>query len=122
MLRIALIALALLLMVAAAVLWSGGGNLRPADFTFVNRGELGTLDPNRMSWLQDIRVGYALWEGLYALNPQTLRPVLGTADRADVSPDKTVWTFHIRATARWSNAAGDPVTSRDFVFAWRRML
>jgi len=43
-----------------------------ADFIFVNRGDVGTLDPNRMSWMQDIRIGYALWEGLYALDPDSL--------------------------------------------------
>src|SRR5689334_11465787 len=64
--------------VAAIGLFAGIASAQPkADFTFVNRGEVGTLDPNRMSWLQDIRVGYALWEGLYTLDPQTLEPIPG---------------------------------------------
>ncbi|HEX4125374.1 MAG TPA: peptide ABC transporter substrate-binding protein, partial [Tepidisphaeraceae bacterium] len=120
--RLLVIALALVAAAVGAIVWSQGATRPPAAFTFINRNEINTLDPNRMSWLQDIRIGYALWEGLYAVDPQTLRPVPGTADRIDVSPDKTVWTFHIRSSARWSNAAGDPVTSGDFVFAWRRML
>ena len=94
----------------------------PAAFTFINRDDIITLDPNRMSYLQDIRIGYALWEGLYALDPATLRPIPGTADQIDINPDKTVWTFHIRPSARWSDSADDRVTSGDFVFAWRRML
>src|SRR5438105_3461705 len=114
--RLLLIPLVLLLLLAGAMLWSGGGAVHPADSTFINRGEIGTLDPNRMSWLQDIRIGYALWEGLYTLDPENLNPIPGSADRIDMSADKTVYTFHIRDTARWSN--GDPVTSRDFVFAW----
>jgi oligopeptide transport system substrate-binding protein len=120
--RLLVIALALVSAGVGAILWSQGSVQPPAAFNFINRDELNTLDPNRMSWLQDIRIGYALWEGLYALDPQTLKPVPGTADHIDVSPDKTVWTFHIRPTARWSNAAGDRVTGGDFVFAWRRML
>lgn len=31
----------------------------------------------------------------------------------------TVWTFHLRPEAKWSN--GDPVTADDFVFSWRRL-
>ena len=93
---------------------------RKAGFRFINRGEINTLDPNRMSWMQDIRIGYALWEGLYALDPETLEPVPGAADRIDVAPDKTAYTFHLRDGGKWSN--GDPVTSSDFLFAWRRML
>lgn len=91
-----------------------------ADFIFVNRGDVGTLDPNRMSWMQDIRIGYALWEGLYALDPDTLDPVPGAAEKIDISDDKLTYTFHFRANGRWSN--GDPVTSDDFIFAWKRML
>ena len=36
------------------------------------------------------------------------------------SPDRKTWTFFLRADARWSN--GDPVTARDYVWAYRRML
>lgn len=118
--RLLLIPLALLILLAGAMLWSGGGGEAKPDFTFINRGEIGTLDPNRMSWLQDIRVGYGLWEGLYTLDNKTLQAIPGTADRITISPDQRVYTFHIRDTARWSN--GDRVAAGDFVFAWRRML
>jgi oligopeptide transport system substrate-binding protein len=122
MTRLLIIPLALLVLLAGAMVWSGGGAgaEEPASFRFINRGETTTLDPNRMSWLQDIRLAYALWEGLYTLDPETLQPVPGAADSHELSADKTVYTFHIRPTARWSN--GDPVTAGDFVFAWRRML
>jgi oligopeptide transport system substrate-binding protein len=120
MLRLLVIPLALLVLLAGAMIWSGGSVQSKPDFTFINRGEIGTLDPNRMSWLQDIRVGYALWEGLYTLDAQTLDPIPGSAGRIDVSDDKTVYTFHIRPEAQWSN--GDDLVATDFVFAWRRML
>ena len=115
-----LIPVLLLLALAGVVLLPGGGNDEPPDFAFINRGDIKTLDPNRLSWAQDIRIGYALWEGLYRLDAATLDPELGAAERVDVSDDKTVYTFHIRPDARWSN--GDPLESKDFVFAWRRML
>lgn len=120
MIRLLPIPLAIVVLVVLSMLWSGGGKVAPADFTFINRGEVGTLDPNRMSWMQDIRLGYALWEGLYTLDPVTLQAIPGCADPIDLSADKTVYTFHIRPNARWSN--GDEVVADDFVFAWRRMF
>jgi oligopeptide transport system substrate-binding protein len=102
------------------VYWSNDAGGGRADFAFVNRGDNKCLDPNGMSWMQDIRVAYALWEGLYALDPVTLRPVLGCADRATMDSTRTVWTIHIRPEARWSN--GDRVTAGDFLFEWRRFL
>ena len=120
MLRVAIILACLVALLLGLIAWSGGAGEKRADFTFINRGDIGTLDPNRMSWLQDIRIGYGLWEGLYTLEPQTLKAIPGTADHIEISPDKRVYVFHIRSDARWSN--GDVVKADDFVFAWRRML
>lgn len=93
-----------------------------ADFVFVNRGEVSSIDPATMSWQQDFRVGRALYEGL------TTRDVLspgydaraGVAERWEVSEDGRVYTFFLRGDARWSN--GEAVTPHDFVYSWRRML
>jgi len=46
-------------------------------FAFINRGDNKSLDPNNMSWMQDIRLAYGLWEGLYTLDPLTLKTDLG---------------------------------------------
>lgn len=94
----------------------------PADFVFVNRGDVTTLDLQRMSWMQDIRVAYALFEGLVKSDvfTQGYDPVPGVAERWDVSPDGLTYTFHLRADAKWSN--GEPVTAGDFVYSWRRAL
>jgi oligopeptide transport system substrate-binding protein len=116
-----LIPVALLLLLAGLVLFPGAKAERRADFTFINRGETKTLDLNRISWAQDIRTAYILWEGLYTVDPvRTLEPVLGCAGKVGLSDDQTVYTFHIRPEARWTN--GDDVTAHDFVFSWRRML
>ncbi len=87
---------------------------------FAANGQIHTLDTAGMTWMQDIRAAMGLWEGLLEYDPKTLQPVAGIARRWTVSPDGTKYTFYLRHTARWSN--GDPVTARDFVFAWRRML
>ncbi|MGP1271779.1 MAG: peptide ABC transporter substrate-binding protein [Phycisphaerales bacterium] len=94
----------------------------PADFTFINRGSIGTLDPQRMSWMQDLRVARLLYEPLVRLDvlSENYEIVPGVAERWDISDDQTRYTFHLREDARWSN--GKLVTAHDFVYAWRRAL
>jgi oligopeptide transport system substrate-binding protein len=120
MLKIVFVPVLLIALLGASLIWSGESRVSRADFAFINRGDNMSLDLNDMSYMQDIRLAYALWEGLYTLNPADLQPILGTADSVQVSPDQRVWTLHIRPTARWSN--GDPVKAQDFLFEWRRML
>jgi oligopeptide transport system substrate-binding protein len=92
-----------------------------ADFTYVNPSGIHTLDPARMSWLQDFRVALNLWEGLTSLDPKTTEPIGAAAHfPPKVSDDGLTYTFHIRNNAKWSN--GDPVTSHDFVRGWRRAI
>ncbi len=118
--RILIIPLALVLMLIGAMAWSGGGVEKRADFAFINRGDIITLDLNQMSYMQDFRLTYAIREGLCDLSPETFRPIPAGAVSHDLSADKKVWTFHLRKESRWSNEA--PVTARDYVFSWRRML
>jgi oligopeptide transport system substrate-binding protein len=119
--RLLVISFAILALLLGAIAWSGGSAQKRADFVFINRGETKTLDLNRISWAQDIRTAYILWEGLYTIDPQhTLGAVPGCADPVQLSDDKTVYTFHIRPSAKWSN--GDDVSAQDFVFTWRRNL
>ena len=99
MLRLLIIPLALLVLLAGAMAWSGSGTAGRSDFVFINRGDIITLDPNQMSYLQDIRIAHAMWEGLYTYDPKTLDPIPGVAKGADVSDDKRVYTFHLRPDA-----------------------
>lgn len=94
----------------------------PADFTFINRGDVTTLDPQRMSWMQDLRVARLLFEPLVRLDVMTAdyEIVPGVAERWEVSEDFKKYTFHLREDAKWSN--GEPVTAQQFVYAWRRAL
>jgi len=120
MFRLLIIPLGIAVLLAGALVWSGGGTEKRADFAFINRGDIYTLDLNQMSYMQDFRLTYGIREGLYGPDPQTFRPVPAGATGYELSDDKKVWTFHLRLGAKWSN--GDPVTTADFVFAWRRML
>jgi oligopeptide transport system substrate-binding protein len=115
--------LPVLLLVAAIGLTVASDRPDPqADFTFVNRGDVTTLDPNRMSWLQDLRLARLLYEPLVRLDvlDQDYRIIPGVAESWTVSEDLRRYEFRLRADAKWSN--GSPVTSRDFLYAWRRAL
>ena len=120
MLRLAAIPLVLFAILAGALAWSGTSTPPRAEFTFAIGRDILSLDPNFMSYGQDIRLAYGIWEGLYSYEPITLDPVPGVAKGCDVSDDKKVYTFHLRDNAKWSN--GDPVTANDFIFSWRRTL
>ena len=120
MLRLLSIPLALLLLVAGAVAWSNSAAPPRAEFTLAMQRDVLSLDPSSMSYGQDIRIANGIWEGLYTNDPETLEPIPGVAKSCDVSPDKKLYTFHLRDNAMWSN--GDQVTAKDFLFAWRRML
>jgi oligopeptide transport system substrate-binding protein len=117
-----LFAPALLLVLVIAATLVTDRPLPPADFTFINRGDVTTLDPQRMSWMQDLRVARLVFEGLVANDVFTdgYDIVPAVAERWEVSPDGTEYTFHLRADAKWNN--GQPVRARDFVYSWRRAL
>ncbi|AHF92829.1 peptide ABC transporter substrate-binding protein [Opitutaceae bacterium TAV5] len=84
------------------------------------RAEPTSLDPHQATQATDYHVFSALYEGLVAEDPVDLHPVPGVATRWDVSPDGLVYTFRLRADARWSNGA--PVTAGDFAESIRRVL
>ena len=121
MLRLLIIPLALLVLLAGAMAWSGSATAGRADFVFINRGDIITLDPNQMSYLQDIRIAYAMWEGLYTYDPMTLEPIPGVADELPTSATTSASTPSTSATTP-SGATATRSRRADFVFAWRRML
>jgi oligopeptide transport system substrate-binding protein len=90
-----------------------------ADLVFLNGAEPESIDPAVITGQLDGRVAYALFEGLMAYGADG-QPQPGTAERYEISPDGLVYTFHLRANARWTN--GKPVTAHDFVVSWRRVL
>lgn len=90
-----------------------------ADFVLAAE-EPRTLDPHRASWLNELQLADALFEGLTRLNPRTLQPEPAVAETWSFSDDRLTCTFQLRAAARWSN--GDPVQAEDFRFAWLRAL
>src|SRR6185312_16076791 len=62
----------------------------------------------------------SLMEGLVTEDPVDLHPVPGVAESWDISPDRKIYTFHLRHNAKWSN--GDPVIAQDFINSYKRAL
>ena len=86
---------------------------------FNNGAEPQTLDPAIMSGIPEHRLALGLFEGLCRLDPKTLAPLPGMAEKWEISEDGKTYTFHLR-DAKWTN--GDPVTSADFVYSWKRII
>ena len=108
----------LLLSALAAVVYLDDTPPR-ADLVFVNSGEVFTLDPQRMSWIQDFRMAYALYEGLVRWNNADFS-IEPAAAEWQTSADRLIYTFSIRPDARWSDGA--PLTAHDYLYAWKRAI
>jgi oligopeptide transport system substrate-binding protein len=92
----------------------------PADLTIINNIEPESLDPAIIVAQADMRVVSGLFEGLTRLEPREARAVPGLADHWEISPDGINYTFHLRTNLTWST--GEPITSADVVYSWRRAL
>ena len=84
-----------------------------------NGAEPETLDPHKSTGVTEYNIEADLYEGLVTLTPDG-KQIPGAAQSWDVSDDGTVYTFHIRPDAKWSN--GDPLTADDFVYSLRRAV
>jgi oligopeptide transport system substrate-binding protein len=80
-----------------------------------------TLDPHTSQGVPEHHIIIGLMEGLMEYDPNDQSKELpGLADRWEHNENYSVWKFHIRDNAKWSN--GDPVTAQDFVFSYKRIL
>jgi oligopeptide transport system substrate-binding protein len=88
---------------------------------FLTQGEPDSLDPTRASFAYavDGAVVRQIFEPLLRFDEE-LVPQPAAAASYEVSPDGTLYTFHLRSDGRWSD--GQPVTADQFEFAWKRLL
>ena len=96
------------------------GEAPRADFAFNLGTEVTTLDPGAVTGVPEGRVLRALFEGLVRRDPRTLQPRPAAAKAWEVGEAGTVYTFHLRAGARWSN--GEALRAEDFEWSFRRLL
>src|SRR6266851_1605206 len=83
------------------------------------QGEPDNLDPNRSNFATEAAVIRQVFEPLLTFD-KDLKPVPAAASSYDVSTDGKTYTFHLRSGAKWSD--GQPVTAKDFVYSFKRIL
>ncbi len=94
--------------------------LEGPELTYFHGPEPGSIDPGLVTDTYGAFVTQSLFEGLtvWDVDAQAVKP--GVAESWEVSPYPRVYTFHLRADARWSD--GSSVVAGDFVHAWLRVL
>ncbi|MCL2892139.1 peptide ABC transporter substrate-binding protein [Brenneria tiliae] len=82
------------------------------------KDEPASLDPIKAVGLMEAQVSRDLFEGLVNQDAQG-NIIPGVAQRWQTSDNRT-FIFTLRGDARWSN--GEPLTAKDFVYSWRRLV
>lgn len=88
------------------------------EYTYRILDAIKSMDPQINTDVEGAEIMRALFEGLMNEDQQG-NLVPGVATGYELSEDKTVYTFHLRDNATWSD--GKPVTAQDFVYAWKRL-
>ncbi|MBW4698456.1 MAG: peptide ABC transporter substrate-binding protein [Aphanocapsa lilacina HA4352-LM1] len=85
-----------------------------------NGAEPRSFDPHKSSGIPESHIFDNVHEGLTGYDPRTLapRPALAVGWSADANAG--VWTFTLRRNGRFSDDT--PITARDFVWSWRRIV
>lgn len=87
-------------------------------FTYRLLDSIKSLDPQINTDVEGSGILRNLFEGLMnEARDGSLQP--GVAESFALSDDKKTYTFTLRQDAKWAN--GDPVTAKDFEFAWKRL-
>ena len=105
----------------AAGLWLGASTLALAESVYHrgNTAEPETLDQHLTSTVYESNILRDLYESLVIDDAKAL-VAPGAAESWTVSDDGLVYTFALRANAKWSN--GDDLTADDFVYSYQRIL
>jgi len=83
-----------------------------------NGSEPATLDPQKAESDVESNIINDLFIGLISVDDKgQIQPQLATSWE---NKDNKVWTFHLRPDAVWSD--GTPITAKDVVFTWRRLI
>ncbi|HDR4945498.1 TPA: peptide ABC transporter substrate-binding protein [Bacillus cereus] len=105
---------------------SSGGDSKSGEklatkqvFNKTENQEIPTMDTSKSTDTLGSQILGNTMEGLYRLDKEN-KPIPAAAESSTKSEDGKKYTFKLRKDAKWSN--GDPVTAKDFVFAWQRLL
>ncbi len=97
----------------------------PDSFITNLYSEPATIDPNKVSWANEITIVKQCFNGVLGFNPDlSLKPVTATeipsVENGGISSDGLTYTFKLRQDVTWSD--GVKVTARDYVYGIKRML
>ncbi|OPA17068.1 peptide ABC transporter substrate-binding protein [Bacillus cereus] len=106
---------------------NSGGEEKKAEIKYaakqvLNRTEnqeIPTMDVSKSTDTLGSQILGNTMEGLYRLDKDN-KPIPAVAESSTKSEDGKKYTFKLRKDAKWSN--GDPVTAKDFVYGWQRLL
>ncbi|MCP8968304.1 peptide ABC transporter substrate-binding protein [Ectobacillus ponti] len=96
-----------------------GGPSGEQVLNLLEASEIPTMDTVLATDAVSFNVMTNTMEGLYVLGKDD-KPMPGAAESYAASEDGKKYTFKLRKDAKWSN--GDPVTAKDFVYAWKRAV
>jgi len=88
-------------------------------YTYRMLDSVKSLDPQLISSVEDSDVARGIFEGLYNEDGDGNLVPAGALSYT-LSDDKKVYTFKLRPDSKWSN--GDPVTAKDYVYGWQRLV
>lgn len=91
----------------------------PISFHYAFLDEPPGIDPTISQGSTQSTIYATLYEGLVTVD-ETGNIIPGAAERWEVSPDGTEYTFYLRDGLKWSD--GKDLTARDFEYAWLRAL
>ena len=101
-------------------IFTGCGKNDQEGYLIYNLGEdPKTIDPTLNNSSGAGTIIENAFEGLMRLD-ENEKAQPGVAESYDVTDDKLTYTFHLRENAKWSD--GEPVTAKDFEYAWVRAL
>ncbi len=78
------------------------------------------IEPLDLEESEGTQVGQALFDSLAAFDPITSEIMPAAAESWKANADASVWTFNLVKTAKFHD--GTPVTAKDFVYAWNRLV
>lgn len=100
--------------------WPEGTELAEVQEVFLNNGsDPETLDPSFAHWSDSFDMIRVMFDTLVRQSRDgTYLP--SAAESWETSADGLTWTFHLRKEAKWHD--GVPVTAKDFVYSWQRLV